>query len=232
MSLHWLRLRRARLKHNLLLENASAAIRVPLLAVLVLACSPPPGSADEARESFDLARRTLVFVERSAPRPHLATRLAALERESCYGRIKFREPVLLLPHKERPRLRPGRQADLPSDRVGNRSTCASGEDSRARLICSGSRPLSWYVSPNSPSRPSNVTLSAKRKQRNRLRPSLGEHSPNPSVPAPWFPSSSLGTRGVRSDGLGECIPRLRFALSVSLGRERYILCNSQNFTVL
>ena len=69
------------LKHNLLLKNAPTTIRVLLLAVLVLACSPPPGSADEAQESLDLARRTLVFVERSAPRPHLATRLAALEQQ-------------------------------------------------------------------------------------------------------------------------------------------------------
>ena len=35
----------------------------------------------------------------------------------------------------------------------------------------------------------------------------GKHSPNPSVPARWFPSWSLGTRGVRSDGFGECLPR-------------------------
>ena len=59
---------------------------------------------------------------------------------------------------------------------------------------------------------------------------------------PWFPSSGLGTarfgaisgqtsvpklelgnQGAETDGFGECLPRLRFALGVGLGRERHPL---------
>ena len=47
-----------------------------------------------------------------------------------------------------------------------------------------------------------------------LRQIRRTHSPNPSVAAPWFPSSSLGTRRVRSDGLGECLQYARQDLNL------------------
>ena len=69
------------LKHNLLSKNASGMIRGPLPVLLVLVSWTSGASADEAQESFDLARRTLTLVERSAPRPHLTARLAALGQQ-------------------------------------------------------------------------------------------------------------------------------------------------------
>lgn len=51
-----------------------------LLFLVLLGCWASCGWAEEVEESFDLARRTLAFVERSAPRPDLAARLAALEK--------------------------------------------------------------------------------------------------------------------------------------------------------
>ena len=48
----------------------------------------------------------------------------------------------------------------------------------------------------------------KRKPGSRSRPSLGKYSLNPSVAAPWFPSSSLGTERFVAIGRQTRVPKL------------------------
>ena len=53
-----------------------------IVAALILLLGPPAhrGMADETERAVELARKTLVFVEQTAPRPGLAAELAALEK--------------------------------------------------------------------------------------------------------------------------------------------------------
>ena len=58
------------------------SIRVVAAAVACLLAAGP-AEAGPARNLAEFARRTLQFVERSAPRPALAAELAALEKRSA-----------------------------------------------------------------------------------------------------------------------------------------------------
>ena len=60
----------------------------------------------------------------------------------------------------------------------------------------------------------DITLSAKRKRGNGLRTSLGKHSPNPFVVPRFIGAGQRNLlidrmNAVTTNGLGECVPRLR-----------------------